>query len=59
MPLYSGAFFFLADHRGIICFPPNVRFDRHHVIEILEVTMGGQKIEMCKSLQIGGKLWND
>ena len=46
MPTYSRAFL-LADQRGIVCFPNNVRYDRRQCDEIWEITMAGQEIKMC------------
>ena len=46
MPAYSGAFC-LADQRGIVCFPKNVRFDPTNVIEILKLLWEAKKIKVC------------
>ena len=42
VPPYSGAFF-LADRRGIVCSPKNVRFDAPNVIEILKLLWEAKK----------------
>ena len=52
VPPNSGTFF-LAYQRGIVCFPKNVRFDRPQCDRNFEITIGGQKIKMRKSLQMG------
>ena len=60
VPTYSGAFFFLADQRDIVCFPKNVRVESPNVMEIFKLLWEAKKIKRCKSLQMGvGKLWND
>ena len=47
-------FFFLADQRGIICFPKNVPFDRFRCDLHFEITIGGEKNQNMQILTIGG-----
>ena len=65
MPAYSGAFFFLADQRGMACFPKSVRFAHPpppNVIEILKLLREGKKQNVQIHTNSGYKIverWGD
>ena len=44
--------FFLANQRGLVCFPRSVRFEPPNVIKILKFLWDAKKNKMCISLPI-------